>query len=1042
MKSKLKLFHILFLSVVASNILTINPVCLSAKAKHTLLQQYEISGKVIDAKTGETLIGVSVYEKGTTNGTISDVNGNYSLSFENKNAVIVFSYIGYKMQEIQYAGQQVLDISLEPESTLLDEAVVVGFGKQKKISVTGSIQTIKPEILQTSSTQLSNSFAGRISGMVSVQRSGEPGNNHSDFWIRGISTFGANNTPLVFLDGVEIHSGGDLNSIDPAVIESFTVLKDASSTALYGARGANGVILITTKNGIASDKPIINVRVKSTISQPTKLPEFTDAVTYMNMANEAVKNSNPNAPAKYTQQQINGTQKGLDPYLFPNVNWMDELFRKNAFNQYANVNIRGGSKKVQYFSSVSYNNSSGLIKEAQDTDNSLTFNRLNIQNNLTSRLSPTTRLQINVNANFESKKEPNISSEDLFQSVMFANPVQFPKTFPAQEGDDHIRFGAKPGGYWGVFPNPYARLQSGTSKFKTTTLLALAKLTQDIPLIEGLSAEVLVSVKSWSLAGTRQWYDPFFYRVDPATITETSPDVYDYDVALIGEGGNTSLQFSSYDDGNSTVLFQPQLNYSQVFGKHDVQALLVYSQRDYNINDPGNFLNSLPYRNQGLSMRLSYMYHNKYMLETNIGYTGSENFAEGNRFGLFPSLSVGYAISNEIFFKSVFGNSVDLLKIRASYGLTGNDQIGFGRFPYLSDVNLYEGSLGYPFGEDFKNDRTGVLIRSYGNNDITWETGEKFNLGFDLELAFGLSLNADYFKEYRSGILMQRRIIPSSVGIGEANPYANIGEVENQGIDVSFNFNKAIRTNFIIQTLGTFTYSHNTIKSIDEAPGYAEKYPNLTEVGRPVGQLYGLRAGGVFTSQDQVNINPEQLFGNYTVGDIRYLNINNDGIVDINDRVPMGYPTIPEITYGFGVSVQYNQFDFSFFFQGIARTSFMLGGFHPFTTEYERNVLAFIADDYWSEENNNPNAAYPRITEEFNENNHVASSWWLRNGAFLRLKDVEAGYTINKYVRAYIMAQNLLTFSEFDLWDPETASSNGLRYPTQKNITIGFNFSF
>jgi TonB-linked SusC/RagA family outer membrane protein len=1009
-----------------------------------LKQQREIiiRGQVSDENTGEPLPGVNVYIQGTTTGTISGQDGRFELTIEDPNVIIVFSFIGYETRTIEYDGIPFLNVTLKSGSQLLEETVVVGFGRQKKISVTGSLTTVNPDILKTSSSQLSNSFAGRMAGVVSVQRSGEPGSNNSEFWIRGISTFGVNNTPLVFLDGVEIHSGGDLNSIDPAIIESFTVLKDASSTALYGARGANGVILITTKNGIISDEPIVSVNLQTSVNTPTKLPEFTDAVTYMRMANEAVYNSNPNAPQKYSKEQIDGTLNSLDPYLFPNVNWMEELFRQYSHKQYANLNIRGGSKAVQYFSSVSYTNSTGLIRAPENTDNNIGFNRLNIQNNLTTHLSKSTQLQINVNTNFEARKGPNTNVNDLFGSIMYANPVQFPKTFPAKDDDRHIRFGAKPGGYWGVFPNPYANLQSGYFEGKTSTLLALAKLSQKITLIKGLSFEAMVSVKTWSSANTHRWYDPFYYRVDPTSIVKSGPDEYEYEVALIGEGGNTSLQFGSNDDGNTSILIQPQINYSRLFGEHDLQALLVYHQKDYRINDPGNFLGSLPYRNQGFSARISYMFDSKYMIETNIGYTGSENFALGNRFGLFPSISAGYAISNEDFFQNSVGDMIPLLKIRASYGMTGNDQIGYGRFPYLSDVNLSEGLLSYPFGENFNSLRNGVLIRSYGNENVSWEESRKSNIGVDIEMRNGLNISADYFEELRTGILMQRRVIPSFIGIGEADPYANIGEVANKGIDISLNYNKALRHDFIVQGIGTFTFSRNKILAIDEPPGYAEKYPNLSEVGRPVGQIFGLRADYIFSSKEEIEVSPEQQFGNYTIGDIKYLNVNEDGIVNNNDRVPLGYPVVPEITYGFGLTVKYMKFDASVFIQGVARTSFMLTDIHPFTTEFERNVLTFIAEDYWSEENQNPNAAFPRVTEEFNQNNTIASSWWLRDGSFIRLKDIEIGYKINQYFRIYIMGQNLITVSKFDLWDPEIASNNGLRYPTQKSTTLGLQFNF
>ncbi len=1000
----------------------------------------EVSGIVKDAKTGEPLPGVSVFVKGTIIGTSTDIDGKYNIVFTDPASTIAYSYIGYKKVEINYSGTNVINVNLVPDTEVLDEAVVVGFSKQKKISVTGSVSTIKPAELQTSSSELTNSFAGRIAGITAVQRSGEPGSNGSEFWIRGISTFGANNSPLVFLDGVEIHPGGDLNSIDPSTIENFTVLKDASATALYGARGANGVILITTKNGIVSKKPVVNFQIRSKVNAPTMLPEFTDAVTYMRMANEAVHNSNPTAPKKYSDWQIDGTERGLDPYLFPNVNWMDELFRQYSQEQYANVSLRGGGPAVQYYTSVSYTHSNGLLKEPVGNNNNINFNRLNIRNNLTSNLSKTTVLQVNISTNFENKSGPRIAANDLFRSVMYANPVQFPLYFPPQEGDNHIRFGSKSGGYFGVFPNPYAQLQSGNSEGKTMTLMALAKISQDIPWIKGLSADVMFSVKQWTLAGRNQGYDPFFYKVDPASIIPVGPDEYEYDVVLVGEGGNTALSFGNWDDGNTTIFLQPQINYNRVFGKHDIQSLFVYSQKSYTINDAG-YPQILPFRNQGLSARISYMYDNKYMIETNMGYTGSENFAPEHRFGFFPSVSVGYAISNEDFFKNAFDNVIRLLKFRASYGLTGNDQIGSRRFPFYSDVNLYEHSLGYPMGYDFNNYRPGVLIREYENKDVTWETGEKINAGVDIELVLGLNVTADYFKEKRSGILMKRSVIPSHLGIGEADPFGNLGVVENSGVDIAVNYNKAVSSDLIIKFMGTFTFARNKILEFDEPPGFAEKYPNLTRVGRPVNQIYGLRAANIFNSQEDVDVSPLQTFGSYTVGDLRYMNINDDYIVDANDFVPMGYPWIPEINYGFGSSVQYKKFDVSFFFQGVARTSFMLGDIYPFTTEFERNALKFIADDYWSEDNRNPYATYPRITEIINDNNNMPSSWWLRNGAFLRLKDLEFGYKINKLIRVYAMAQNILTFSEFKLWDPEISSNNGLRYPTQKSVALGLQFN-
>ncbi|MEN8155621.1 MAG: TonB-dependent receptor [Bacteroidota bacterium] len=1006
----------------------------------------EITGTVRDAE-GIEIPGANIFVKGTTTGTITDMNGYYSIEVPDESATLVFSFIGYATQEVVVGSRTVINVEMAVDAAGIEELVVVGFGKQKKISVTGAITAVNPDILKTPSSSLSSSFAGRMPGVIAVQRSGEPGQDGSDFWIRGVSTFGAgsSNNPLIFLDGVQI-SNADLNALDPSIIENFTILKDASATALYGARGANGVILIVTKDGIASDKPMVSVRVESSLKSPTMLPEYSDAVTFMEMSNEARFNSNPERPLEYTQQKIDGTMQGLDPYLFPNVDWMSTVFKDYATHQYANVNIRGGSEKVQYFTSVSYTDDTGLMREGPDNDNNINFKRFNLQNNLTYDLSNSTKLDVRINTNFDSNNRPWMWSTHLYQLVLRSNPVNFPVTFPDEEGVDHIKFGSKPGGDGLALPNPYASLVRGYVGERSTTLLGLAKLTQDIKWVEGLSAEVMVSVKNYANSGFTRLYEPFYYMVDESSITETD-GVYDYDVVMMGQGGNTALNFGSWSAGrNSAVYIQSSINYNKSFGKHDIQSMLVYNQNDFRDNNAGSFYSALPYRNQGLAARISYMYDNRYMLETNMGYTGSENFAPDHRFGFFPSISVGYAISNEKFFQETLGSLFSVMKIRASYGLAGNDQAGgiIRRFPYRSSVDLNYSGLNHSFGSDFNNWANGVVINTYENVDVTWEISHKANVGIDLEMRNGLILTADLFRDYRTGILLQRSIVPTTLGAGAALPLANSGELVNRGIDIALNYNKAVTSDLIITAMGTFTFARNEVLAADEPPGFEENYPHLSKVGKPVNTMWGYDAEYIFSDQEDVDNSAFQSFGGYGVGDLKFRDVTGDGIVDMNDLIPLGAPYLPEITYGFGFSIQYKKFDFSTFFQGIGRLSMGVGGgMHPFSIETESNVMTFIADDYWSPGvNEDPYATYPRVTEDRNDNNRQFNSWWLRKGSFMRWKDAEFGYRISKMIRVYLQGQNMLTFSDFKLWDPEMLSPDGASYPPQRNILIGAQFNF
>ncbi|AWW31573.1 hypothetical protein DN752_16375 [Echinicola strongylocentroti] len=1013
----------------------INVVALGSPSEN--LSERTIKGVVKDP-SGITIPGVNIIEVGTTNGTATDINGEFSMKLTTTNPVIKLSFVGYQAKEIKIGASSVYEVVLEEDQKALDEVVVVGFGEQKKVSVVGSVTTIEPKELKIPTSNLSQSFAGRLSGVVAVQRSGEPGRDAAQFWIRGLATFG-NTNPLVFMDGIEI-SISDMNSIDPMNIENFSILKDASATAIYGARGANGVILIETKRGEIMDKPQVNIMMENSFMGPTQLPEFADAVTFMEMYNTARKNQNPFQPPKFTEDKIEGTRQGLDPYVFPNVNWMDELFKDFSTRQYANVNVRGGGKMAKYYMAVSYYKDQGILQktDVNDFNNNIDQNRYNFVNNITVNVSPTTELELNINADIIDYNGPAVDASGIFNNVMNSNPVRFPVTYPAQEETGYIWFGNKTGGFVNnAFYNPYADMVKGYKERNNSTLMSTVRIRQDLKAItEGLTFSGMASFKNWSSSEITRSFEPYFYEMTSYEYDEATGQ-YNYNLGLIGQGGQEALSQEGANNGDRSLYFQTSLNYNRSFGKHDVGGLLVYLQRQYNTNIVGgNLTASLPSRNQGVSGRVTYAYDERYLVEANFGYNGSENFIEGKRFGFFPSVALGYVISNEDFFYGLT-NIFSLLKLRGSFGVSGNDRIGDERFPYLSNVNLGADN-GYTFGQNFNNSRSGVMINRYANPNITWEEGQKLNLGMDVELFGKMMLNVDVFKETRSGIFMQRNTVPGTIGVGDAKPYANLGKVENKGVDLTLAYTQSFGNDLLVSTRGTFTFARNKVLERDEPN---RLYPYLSGIGRPINQLWGLQAERLFIDQAEIDAHSTQTFsGQYYPGDIKYTDVSQayDELsqIDANDKVPMGHPTVPEITYGFGVNVIYKKFDVGILMQGVANTSFFINDIQPFA-QNERNVLKAIADDYWTAENQKFNAFYPRLSEFDNPNNTQNSSWWLRSGAFVRLKHAEIGYQYSPKVRFYSNGVNLMTFSKFKLWDPEQGGGNGLGYPPQRVINIG-----
>ena len=1013
-------------------------------------EKYQIKGTVRDGN-GEPVIGASVVLKGhTETGVITDIDGNFVLTVPAKKVTLSISYIGYDPVNVEATVGTFVKVVMKESSQTLNEVVVVGYGTQKKESVVGSVQMVKPDELKVPSSQLSTGFAGRLAGVVAVQRSGEPGADGADFWIRGISTFNGTRSPLIIIDGVQA-SSGDLNAIDPEVIESFSVLKDATATALYGSRGANGVMIVKTKSGRESDKAIVNIRLENAYSTHTKTPKFVDGVRYMEMYNEAVL-TRGTGEVLYSDNKIAGTRAGLDPLIYPNVNWYDELFRSGAMNQNINVTIRGGSKKLDYFSSVSVNHDSGVLRNTDDFSykNNLNIMRYVFQNNFNLNLSKSSKLSLNLNVQLRDYSGPTSKTSDLFGMVMESNPVDFPVRFPDDPNVDYIRWGGKSGGkYNSGFRNPYAEMARGYQSQFESTVMANLKFEQKLDfLTEGLSAEALFSFKNWSYTNTNRsaGYNQF------QVINYNADNLSDYTLNRIGSEQSTVLNTDNSSGGDRRLYIQAMINYNRTFNTvHNVSGMLLYNQDQYNGNAPEDLIGSLPQRKQGFAGRFTYAYDYRYMAELNFGYNGSENFAKGNRFGFFPSVAVGYNISREKFFEK-FSDVVSNLKLRASWGLVGNDQIGGERYIYLSNIELENGDLGYTTGRDQNISKNGPKYIRYANNDITWEVGSKWNFGIDLGIKNELNITFDIFKEIRKDIFMERQQIPDYWGTNgkdkwmnlSTKMYGNLGKVENKGLDFSIDYVKRFNKDFDMSFKGTFTYAHNKVLEYDE-PDF-QKYPNISRVGHSVDQQLLYIAERLFIDDSEVQRNPKQNLGGWVSGgDIKYKNLpdvngNYDNVIDSNDRQYTGMPTTPEIVYGFGPSLRYKKFDFSFFFQGAARVSIMMNGIHPFGADGTRNVLQFIADDYWSDTNQDIYAGYPRLSKRDNENNTKASTYWQRNGAFLKLKNLEVGFN-HKFFRVYLRGSNLLTFSPFKYWDPEMGSGSGLSYPTQRVFNVGVQFS-
>lgn len=1015
-----------------------------------VFSQKQITGVVKSGSNGEAIGGVNILKNKITS-TQTNANGEFQV-IASVGDSLTFTYVGMKTQSIVVDQKNILEILLYEDGSAIDEVTVVAFGTQKKSSVVGAITTVKASDLKIPASNLTGSFAGRIPGVISYQTSGEPGADNAQFFIRGVTTFGYQTSPLILIDGFEA-STDNLARLQPDDIESFSILKDASATVLYGARGANGIIMVTTKSG--REGPVsMNARVDVNTAMPTKMVDMIDGVNYMRLYNQAQLTRQPILGSYYSEQKIQSTLNGEDPMIYPNIDWFSTLFNPSTTNTKANVNLSGGGQVATYYVSTGFDKETGLLKvdNRNNFNNNIDINRLFIRSNVIFKLTKTTTLDTRIQGRFERYTGPYESASNIFRMTMNSNPVDFPAVYTpdaANEFTEHVLFG-NTFVTGSLKSNPYAEMVRGFEDRNESSIIAQATLSQDLGfLTEGLKIQGKASVSTWSRYASRRTYNPFYYDLESYNQITGEFKLY----PLNPTSGQSYLgNVIPGRDANGHYYFEARLNWNRSFGSHNVGAMTVgmMEEKLLTAGNSTSIYETLPEKNMGNSGRLTYDYDNKYFAEASYGFNGSEKFTGEKRYGFFPSFGVSWMMSNENFFEPL-KPVISSLKVRGTWGLVGNDAISnrAGRFFYLSDIEMGGGA--YRWGTSFMNAYNGFSVNRYANPEITWEQSEKWNLGAEINfMNESLKLTADFFKDVRSKIYMNRENFPASAGL-EASVSGNVGQVSSQGFDGSLDYMKNLNENFWISGRANFTYAVNKLDELDERD-YPDTY--LKRQGYNINQQWGLLAERLFVDEEEIENSPRQDFGEYMAGDIKYKDINGDGIINSNDRISMGYPTVPEIQYGFGMSMGYKDVDFSFFLQGNANVSFYINstaesnlitgayGIAPFANR--RNALSIIAEDYWSETNPNIHAFWPRLSTDPINNNVQQSSWWLRDGSFIRLKSVEIGYSpknlkrfgINKGSRIYFSGENLFVTSPFKLWDPEMGR-NGLGYPPNKRFNVG-----
>ncbi|MDA3835048.1 MAG: TonB-dependent receptor, partial [Spirochaetales bacterium] len=847
-------------------------------------QQQKNTRKIVGIVKDEndiTVIGASILIVGTSTGTATDSNGRFSLEIPEKGATLIISYLGYNKKTFNITDQGFINVKLEPDSETLNEVIVVGQGVQKKISVTGAISNLEGKAMSLPSSSLTAGFAGKLAGVISKVSSGEPGST-SEFYIRGAGTFGGRATPLIILDGVEI-SAGDLDRIPAETIDSFSILKDASATAIYGARGANGVMVVTTKSGVENSPTRVNVTLENSLVVPTNMVEFVDGATWMEKYNEAQLARNPESVLKYSQDAIDMTRSGIAPYAYPDVDWYDLMFKDHMMSQRANVNISGGGSRTTYYMSVQGNHDTGMldIPSTYSFDNNIDRMNYNFQSNIGYKLTSTTKLDLRLNAQLGTNKGPNSSTSDFFRASYNTNPVAFPAVFAAQPNDDHIRFGNAFLSGSTLIGNPYAQMLSNYKQEDYSTVNATISLNQDLGFaLKGLKFKGLFNTKSWSQMSFSRSIDPYYYNiVDGSWAMDGENEMYE--LQRVGTGGNKYVTESGVDRGSDrTIYIDSRLDYSRQFGRHAVSAMVMYMQREFRSG-------TQPNRNQGISGRATYDFDNRYLFEFNFGYNGSERLPKGERFEFFPAASVGWVASGEEFWTPI-KRYINFFKLRGSYGVVGSDDTGEGagapHYLYYDDVSVGSGG-GFYLGDGpaSTDQRRGPGFHAYAVENASWERVNKMDIGVDLELFNQIRIAADYFLDKREKILMKRAAFPKILGYSDAIPWSNVGKVDNTGFDMSVNWKTQPVRDLWVDLRFNYTYNKNKYVYVDE-PEYP--YVWKTQTGKPLNTRTGYICDGFFETLEEIDNAPSQLYGKSVlmVGDLKYRDVNGDGTINVDDK--------------------------------------------------------------------------------------------------------------------------------------------------------------
>jgi TonB-linked SusC/RagA family outer membrane protein len=1039
-----KILYVLLFFLVGS-------VSLSAQQKEV----YSMTGIVYD-ETGETVPGASVYLKDRAGiGTATDSNGKFSIK-ASLGDMLVFSFLGYENVEYLVTEEKKdLQIRFSTATHQIDEVVIVGMGSQRKISSVAAITTVDIKELQVPSASVANLLGGKVAGVISMQTSGEPGQNIAEFWVRGIGTFGASSGALVLIDGLE----GDINSVDPADIESFSVLKDASATAVYGVRGANGVVLINTKKG-ETGKLQITARTNFTLSHLNRVPQYLRANDYAQLANEAraVRGETP----LYSAVEMDIIRDGLDPDMYPDVSWQDEILNRNSYKQTYYVSARGGSDVARYFLSLGTSSETAAYKVDKKSpySSNVGYNTYNFRTNLDINLSKSTSVYFGSDGYLSILDEPGIADTDyIWKAQSRINPLSFPTVYSN---------GAFPGRGSNDLSSPYVLInRTGThttQKYKGKMTLAL---NQDLSmLLDGLKFRLQGAYDLNSYFTEKRSVQPALYQAfGRNTIGE---------LVLWETVKAETASYSKSVDQYRKYHLESTLNYDRTFAKdHRVSGLVYYyisDQKDTDDiddakdNKESESLAAIPIRYQGVSSRFTYSFRDTYMLDVNFGYTGSENFQPGRQYGFFPSLALGwvptgYAAVNRLL------PWLDFLKIRASYGTVGNDRITSKRFPYQTKVNvgstkIWEGSSVETINE--------VTV---GADNLEWEKALKADVGIEGRLFRDkFSFVLDFFNDQRDGIFQQRVQVPNYVGV-ITMPYGNVGRMKSYGADGNAAWTQKLNQDMSFTLRGNFTYSKNEIQNWEQA--YME-YPYLEYSGFPNGVIRGYQAIGLFKDDDDIKYSPIQTFGDVMPGDIKYKDVNGDGKIDALDKVPLSYDTYPLLMYGVGGEFRYGNFTAGILFKGTGKTDFFYVGqtvkrknkkyengmgYVPFYDGPSGNVLLIANDpanrwipmDYALANGidpalaENPNARFPRLQYGMNNNNAQLSSFWKGDARYLRLQEVTLNYNLkNNWLRKagissidiQLVGNNLYIWDKVKIFDPEQAQFNGEAYPIPATYTI------